>query len=73
MSEENMSISEKKIDNGVMSNATWEQFAKGDMMNFLILHNLQKVTADDGAGKKATVKINSKGEYNISYTSSEVM
>ena len=64
MSEENMSISEQKIDNGVMSNATWEQFAKGDMMNFLILHNLQKVTADDGAGKKATVKILA---YNIAY------
>lgn len=70
---ENNSISEQKIESGAMSNAMWEQFAKGDMMNFLILHNLQKVTADDGNGKKATVKINSKGEYNVTYTSAEVM
>lgn len=63
----------KQKTSTIMSNAGWEQFAKGDLMNFLVLHNLQKVSVDDGAGKKASVKINSKGEYNISYTSSEVM
>jgi len=58
---------------GVMSNANWEQFSKGDLMNFLIKYNLQKITIDDGAGKKATVRINAKGEYNVTYTSTEVM
>ena len=56
-----------------MTNQQWETFAKGDLINFLIGHNLQKVTVDDGCGKKATVKIKSNGEYSVSYTSSEVM
>lgn len=60
-------------NSGIMTNQQWENFAKGDLINFLVGHSLLKVTADDGAGKKATVKINSKGEYNISYTTNEVM
>lgn len=56
-----------------MSNAGWEQFAKGDMLNFLMRYSLQELTVKDGAGKKATVKLNSKGEYNVTYTSSEVL
>lgn len=57
---------------GPMSNAGWEQFAKGDVLNFLMRYSLQKVTIEDGAGKKATVKLTSKGEYNVTYTSTEV-
>jgi hypothetical protein len=72
-----LSTTEQNINpmenDGVMTNIQWETFAKGDLINFLIGHNLQKVTVDDGAGKKATVKIKSNGEYAVSYTSSEVM
>jgi hypothetical protein len=61
------------IQKPLMTNLDWENFSKSDLLNFLIRFNLQKVTVDDGSGRKATVKINSKGEYNVSYTSSEVM
>jgi len=75
--EEELKTNEQNIDptvnDGVMTNQQWETFAKGDLINFLIGHNLQKVTVDDGCGKKATVKIKSNGEYSVSYTSSEVM
>ena len=57
----------------VMTNLQWENFAKSDLVNFMVNHGLQKVTADDGAGKKATAKINSKGEYLVSYTTSETL
>ena len=61
------------VNDGVMTNGAWEQFAKGDLLNFLINHGLQKMSADDGAGKKATVKIDSKGNYVVSYTTNEIM
>jgi hypothetical protein len=74
---EELKTNEQNIDptvnNGIMTNLQWENFAKGDLINFLVGHQLLKVTVDDGAGKKATVKINSKGEYNVSYTTNEVM
>lgn len=57
----------------VMDNTQWETFSKGALVNFLVSNNLQKITADDGAGRKATVKINSKGEYNVSYTTTEIL
>ena len=74
---EELKTNEQNIDptvnNGIMTNLQWENFAKGDLINFLVGHQLLKVAVDDGAGKKATVKINSKGEYNVSYTTNEVM
>ena len=70
---ENNQAVDPSINNGVMTNGAWEKFAKGDLLNFLINHGLQKMSADDGAGKKATVKIDSKGNYIVSYTTNEIM
>ena len=57
----------------VMSNAQWENFAKADLVNFLVNHGLAKVTIDDGSGKKATAKMKSTGEYEVSYTTTETI
>lgn len=58
---------------GSMSNDQWESFCKSDVLNFLIKYSLQKITVDDGNGKKAIVKITAKGEYNVSCTTTELM
>ncbi len=52
---------------------SWEAFVKQDVLNFLIGHNLQAVTVDDGAGKKAVVKRTAKGDYSVQITSNEIM
>lgn len=57
----------------IMSNVEWEKFAKGELINFLVGHNLQKISVDDGASKKASAKINSKGEVVVSYSATERM
>jgi len=57
----------------VMSNVEWEKFAKGELINFLVGNNLQKISVDDGASKKASAKINSKGEVVVSYSATERM
>jgi len=74
MSDE-LKTNEQAVDSttAVMDNLQWEKFAKGDLLNFLVSHGLVKITVDDGAGKKATVKFTSKGEYNVSYTTTELM
>ena len=56
-----------------MNNTQWEAFAKGELINFLVAHHLQKITVDDGAQKKASAKINSKGEVVVSYSATEKM
>ena len=57
----------------IMKQDVWDKFAKGDLMNFMALHNLQKIVVEDGAGKKASIKINKNGEYQVQVTFYEVM
>lgn len=52
---------------------SWEAFVKQDVLNFLIGHNLQAVTVDDGAGRKGVVKRTSKGDYSVQITSNEIL
>jgi hypothetical protein len=61
------------MDENVMSNTQWEAFAKGELINFLVSHHLQKISVDDGAQKKASAKINSKGEVVVNYSATEKM
>lgn len=56
-----------------MSKEAFDTFVKGDVLNWLYGNNLNKITVEDGAGKKAVVKINSKGECLIQITAKEVM
>lgn len=55
----------------VMSNVKWEGFCKGELVNFLIRYNLQKIQVEDGTGKKGVVKLNSHGEYVVQGTYTE--
>ena len=52
---------------------SWEAFVKQDVLNFLLGHNLQAVTVDDGAERKAVIKRNTKGEYIVQITSNEIL
>lgn len=52
---------------------SWEAFVKQDVLNFLLGHNLQAITVDDGAGRKAVIKRNTKGEYSVQITSNEIL
>ncbi|QDR82359.1 hypothetical protein SPTER_37840 [Sporomusa termitida] len=49
----------------------WEAFIKQDVLNFLMAHNLQAITVDDGAGKKGVIKRSAKGELAVQITSNE--
>lgn len=52
---------------------SWEAFVKQDVLNFLMQHNLQAITVDDGAGKKAVIKRTSKGDFSVQITSNEIL
>lgn len=52
---------------------SWEAFIKQDVLNFMMQHNLQAITVDDGAGKKGVIKRNTKGEYSVQITSNEIL
>ncbi len=52
---------------------SWEAFIKQDVLNFLMQHDLQAITVDDGAGKKGVIKRNTKGEYTVQITSNEIL
>ena len=51
----------------------WEGFIKQDVLNFMMQHNLQAITVDDGAGKKGVIKRTSKGDFSVQITSNEIL
>ena len=57
----------------IKNKESWEGFVKGEVLNFLIGHNLQAITVDDGTGKKATIKVTSTGDYKVQITSNETL
>jgi len=61
------------VDAGLKNKETWEGFVKGDVLNFLIGHNLQAITVDDGAGKKGIIKRTASGDYKVQITSNETL
>lgn len=56
-----------------MNNNQWDFFIKGDVLNFMQKHNVQKISLDDGAGKKGVIKLNAHGEYKVSVTSNDTL
>lgn len=60
-------------DDAEVTKSSWEAFIKQDVLNFMIQHNLQAITADDGAGKKGVIKRTSKGDYSVQITSNEIL
>ena len=59
--------------NTVMSNAHFEMFVKGDLLNYMQKNNLSGIVINDGAGKKGVIRLNAKGEYKVSITSNETL
>lgn len=62
-----------EINAGEATKQSWEAFIKQDVLNFLMQHNLQAITVDDGAGKKGVIKRTAKGDYTVQITSNEVL
>ena len=56
-----------------MSNAHFEMFVKGDLLNYMQKNNLSGIVINDGAGKKGVIRLNAKGEYKVSITSNETL
>lgn len=59
--------------NKLMTNAEWENFVKGDVVNFLMANDLQSIQISDGNGKKGKVSVGSNGQYKVQVTSNETM
>lgn len=57
----------------IKNKESWEGFVKGEVLNFLIQHNLQSITIDDGTGKKGAIKVTSTGDYKVQITSNETL
>ena len=60
-------------EGAVATKMSWEAFIKQDVLNFLLQHNLQAITVDDGAGKKGVIKRTAKGDYSVQITSNEIL
>lgn len=65
------------MDNNVLtqgySNSEWDNFVKGELLIFMQKHQIEKINADDGNGKKARINKNSNGEYKVSTTLNETL
>lgn len=63
------------MDNNILTkgftNSEWENFAKGDLLVFMEKHGLEKITIEDGNGKKAKLSRTSKGEWKSDITLTE--
>ena len=63
-----------KIQNVMeMTKDNFDAFVKSDVVNFMVAHSLQKMTIEDGTGRKGVVKVNKDGEYVVQVTSKEVL
>ncbi|BBB91855.1 MAG TPA: hypothetical protein PKA28_08195 [Methylomusa anaerophila] len=60
-------------DDADTKKVSWEAFIKQDVLNFMMTHNLQAITVDDGAGKKGVVKRTAKGDFSVQITSNEIL
>lgn len=63
----------EKVEEAKNKKVSWEAFVKQDVLNFMINHNLQAITVDDGAGKKGVIKRTSKGDFSVQITSNEIL
>lgn len=66
-------MNEENILGRGYTNSEWEVFVKGELINFLTANNIEKITVEDGNGKKGRVNRNKNGEYIVNITSKETM
>lgn len=57
----------------IMNKEEFDSFVKSYIVAFMTEHNLEKITVEDGTGRKGQVKINKNGEYVVQITSKEVL
>lgn len=60
-------------NSAIMTKEQFDAFVKSTCVNFIVGHNLEKITVEDGTGRKGQVKINKNGEYIVQITSKEVL
>ena len=60
-------------DNAKENRKNWVAFVESDVVNFLILHDIEKMTIDDGAGNKAKLTRRKDGSVYVECTSSNVL
>lgn len=51
----------------------WECFAKGDVINFMMENDLEKISVEDGCGRKVVIKKNKNGEYKVQVVTNETL
>lgn len=57
----------------IMNREQFDKFIEGDVVNFMVAHNLSKIVVEDGTGRKGNVKVNKNGEYIVLTTHKNVM
>ena len=72
MDNENMTT-EQMQNTPIMTKEQFDSFVKSTCTGFMASHNLEKITVEDGTGRKGQVKINKNGEYIVQITSKEVL
>lgn len=55
------------------SRTGWVGFVESDVVNFMQLHKLEKMTIDDGAGNKARLALTKDGQIRVDCTSSNLL
>ena len=64
---------EQTDNTATMTQFQFDSFVKSTVVAFLGSHNLDKITVEDGTGRKGVVKINKNGEYVVQVTSKEIL
>lgn len=70
---DNTILGQKNVLTQGYTNSEWEIFVKGELLAFMTANNIEKITVDDGCGKKARISRNKNGEYKVNITSAETM
>lgn len=64
---------QNSTNTALMTKEQFDAFVKSTCVNFIVGNNLEKITVEDGTGRKGQVKINKNGEYIVQITSKEVL
>ena len=76
MSSENRPTIEEVIDGSERKRASrrgWVGFVEGEVVNFMVLHEIEKMTLDDGAGNKAKLSKLKDNAIKVECTSSNIV
>lgn len=66
-------MTQNSNDSAKEARKNWVSFVENDVVNFLLLHDIEKMTIDDGAGDKAKLTRRKDGSVYVECTSSNVL